>query len=68
MRLRALNKWTSCFHSCICDTGIDPPGMAVDVAALAGAEEGVRELLSLQKQSKIEQNLSWVELEVLSEQ
>lgn len=63
-----MNKWTSCFHSCICDTGIDPSGMAVDVAALAGAEEGVRELLSLQKQSKIEQNLSWVELEVLSEQ
>lgn len=42
--------------------------MAVDVAALAGAEEGVRKLLSLQKQSKLEQNLSWVELEVLSEQ
>lgn len=42
--------------------------MAVDVAALAGAEEGIGKLLSLQKQSKIEQNLSWVELEVLSEQ
>ena len=66
MRLRALNKWSSCFHSCICNTGREAPGMAVDVAALAGAEEGVRKLLFLQKQSKIEQNLSWVKLEVLS--
>lgn len=51
--------------------GRDPPEMAMGNERCTlppwGAGEGVREVLSPQGLSKIEQYLSWVELEIFSE-